>query len=261
MFSVFHEIIFFISVIFHVQEEMSSHGVWTVTVSWAWGRRWSCGTHLSWCPLWPEWRCARFQLERPTLCSSHSRGWCTAAAPINLASWGSTGWTRRVQIFHSLNGSWTSLSFIRALMYHSCRYLKLLLILNRQVQHPYCTSAQTSGCCLHKLWRSTLCCVNKGTNVSNPFSVAPSLLYRFLITGSDGVEFQFPGWQGFHVWRGTPWSARSQFHCWWTEAQTGLGRGWTCLTDLLWQVLILGDTIRTLWSQYVCVGSQYSRLR
>lgn len=91
---------FFISTTFHSQEEMSSRGVQTVTVSWATGRRCQCSTHLSWCALWPALLWRRFPPERPTLCSSHSQAWCTAVGPINLASWGSIGWMRRVEITH-----------------------------------------------------------------------------------------------------------------------------------------------------------------
>ena len=46
--------------------------------------------------------------------------------------------------------------------------IAILIILNRQVQHLRGSRPQTSGCLLHKLWRVTLCCANKGTDFTNP---------------------------------------------------------------------------------------------
>ncbi len=50
-------------------------------------------------------------------------------------------------------------------------YVCFIILSDRQVQHLHGSCPQTSGCVLHKLWRGSLCCVNKGTNTNLSLSL------------------------------------------------------------------------------------------
>lgn len=66
------------------------------------------------------------------------------------------------------------------------------------------------------------------------------------------------GWEGFHVRKGKPWAAWSQFLCQRSETQTGWCSGWTCLPDCMWQVKV---TTAALYNSYVWYPLSFSMHR
>lgn len=77
---------------------------------------------------------------------------------------------------------------------------------NREFQCLHGPCPQASGCDFHKLRGGTHCRVNDGTSFCTTFSKtqAPSHLSEHC--------WGFSEWRGFHLWRGPPWTAGTQFH-------------------------------------------------